>query len=250
MEMQNTIDHRGRVLENPWIRILLLIFLLLLVSILIGQQMEPQKNVPASTHDEVAQIKLPPPVLTGKISIEEALSQRRSVRDYSDDSLSLQEIAQLLWAAQGITDPGGGRTAPSAGALYPLEIYLVSGKIKDLPAGVFHYKPVDHSLEQLSDDDKLARLYRSALMQGSIKHGSAVIVIAAVFSRTTKKYGERGNRYVYVEAGHAAQNVCLQAISLGAGTVTVGAFRDSAVCRVLELPGDEAPLYLLPVGKK
>lgn len=194
-------------------------------------------------------INLPSPVYSSNTSIEEALLRRRSVREYKNKPMDIKEIAQLLWAAQGITSAEGHRTAPSAGALYPLEIYLVSGEINNLPAGVYHYAPGEHSLTLIETGDKRKLLAASALMQGSIARSAGVIVIAGVYSRTTIKYFERGKKYVHMEAGHCSQNICLQAVSLQVGTVVVGAFTDSLVKKVLKMPKEAAPLYLMPVGK-
>jgi len=155
-----------------------------------------------------------------------------------------------LWAAQGITDPRGLRTAPSAGALYPLEVYVVAGDVVDLSAGVYKYDPHNHELLKVLADDIRAELARAALNQAWVKEAAINIVFTAVYERTTVKYGERGVRYVHIEAGHAAQNLCLQATAMDLGIVTVGAFHDEQVKEVLNLPDDEQPLYIIPVGKK
>jgi len=194
-------------------------------------------------------IKLPDPVYKSGTSIEEALLKRRSVREYKKEPLELKEISQLLWAAQGITSKEDGRTAPSAGALYPLELYVISGNINSLTPGVYHYRPSGHSLEQIAEGDKRKLLSAAAMMQGAVNKSAAVIVIAAEYKRTTGKYLERGKRYVHMEAGHAAQNIYLQAVSLKIGTVVIGAFSDSLVKQILHLPKSEEPLYLMPVGK-
>ncbi len=195
-------------------------------------------------------IKLPEPRYKSNVSIEEALLKRRSIRSYKNEPLNVSEISQVLWAAQGITDKRTGfRTAPSAGALYPLEIYLVIGKVKDLEPGVYKYRPENHEIILVSKGDKRNDLYISALRQEWIKNAPVVIVISAIFERTTIKYGERGIRYVYMEAGHCAQNIYLQCVSLNLGTVTVGAFYDDEVKRVLNLQKNESPLYLMPIGK-
>jgi SagB-type dehydrogenase family enzyme len=194
-------------------------------------------------------IKLPPPAYTSTTSIEEALLKRRSVREYKSEPMEIKDIAQLLWAAQGITSADGHRTVPSAGALYPLEIYLVSGNINMLPAGVYHYTPQDHSLSLIELGDKRKLLAVSALMQGSITRSAAIIVISGVYSRTTFKYFERGKKYVHMEAGHCSQNIYLQSVSLNVGTVVMGAFTDSLVKKVLKLPRHVETLYLMPVGK-
>jgi SagB-type dehydrogenase family enzyme len=187
-------------------------------------------------------LELPAPATDGEISLEAALAARRSVREFTDEALTLREISQLLWAAQGITADWGGRTAPSAGALYPLEIYLVSAD------GLSHYEPAPHRLVFLGRTDLRRSLAIAALGQSQVSDAPAVFVIAAVMERTEAKYGDRAERYVDMEAGHACQNLLLQATALGLGAVPTGAFSDAAVSAVLRLPGDQTPLYLVPVG--
>lgn len=194
-------------------------------------------------------IKLSEPKHDSNTSIEEALLKRRSVRSFKDSPLSLAEVSQLLWAAQGITSPRGLRTAPSAGALYPLEIYVVAGNVDDLPEGVYNYRPVKHELVRVVKGDKRIELCDAALGQASVRNAAAVIVFAAVYERTTIKYADRGMQYVHMEAGHAAQNVFLQTVPLGLGTVVIGAFYDDAVKKVLNMSDREQPLYIMPVGK-
>ncbi|WP_298669206.1 SagB/ThcOx family dehydrogenase [uncultured Methanofollis sp.] len=194
-------------------------------------------------------VKLPQPQTAGEMSVEEALAGRRSVRDYGGTPLTLAELGQLLWAAQGVTDVRGYRTAPSAGALYPLEVTVATGNVADLPAGVYRYVPSGHLLRRLAEGDARPALARVALNQSAIEDAAAVIVISGVYERTTGKYGERGVRYVYMEAGHASQNIYLQAVPLGIGTVSIGAFDDGGVRRVMQIEEDERPLYLMPVGK-
>jgi len=194
-------------------------------------------------------IKLPEPHTDAGTSVEQALRLRRSVRTFAEKPLQLSEVAQLLWSAQGITSRDGLRTAPSAGALYPLEIYLVAGSVNDLPVGVWHYLPDNNRLEQLNDTDIRNPLAHAALDQAWIREAAAVVVFAAVYERTTRKYGKRGIRYVHIEAGHAAENLFLQAVSLDLNTVIVGAFRDDAIRNALKLPQDHVPLILMPVGR-
>lgn len=186
---------------------------------------------------------LPPPSRAGEVSLEETLAQRRSVRAFKATPLTEAELGQLLWAAQGITDERGFRSSPSAGALYPLEVYAATAD------GVYHYVPQGHKLLGSGASDKRQALYDAALHQAPVGQAPAVFVIAAVYARTEEKYGtERGPRYVHLEAGHAAQNLLLEAEALGLGAVPVGAFDDARVQEALGLPTDHAPLYLIPVG--
>jgi len=198
----------------------------------------------------VVKMTLPEPQYDSEISIEEALLERRSIRQYTGEPLTLQEVSQLLWAGQGITDPRGLRTAPSAGALYPLEIYVVVGDVENLAEGVYRYEPVEHELVKILEGDKRTDLATAALGQSSVSDAAIDIVVTAVYERTTVKYGERGIRYVHIEVGHAAQNMCLQATAMDLGIVTVGAFDDQQVKEVLNLPEDEQPLYTIPAGRK
>ncbi|MCD4798120.1 MAG: SagB/ThcOx family dehydrogenase, partial [Methanosarcinales archaeon] len=177
------------------------------------------------------------------------LLDRRSIRNYKDEALTLAEISQLLSAAQGITHPGGYRTAPSAGALYPLDVYVVAGNVDGLRPGIYKYRPQGHELEKVAEGDVRAELCAAAIDQECIEDGAVVLVFAAVYERTTRKYGDRGVRYVHMEVGHAAQNVYLQTVSLGLGTVVVGAFDDDEVWRLLQMQDDERALCIMPVGR-
>jgi SagB-type dehydrogenase family enzyme len=204
----------------------------------------------ATVETQNAVLTLPTPLYDSETSVEEALLERRSVRSYTDEPLTLAEVSQLLWAAQGITSSSGGRTAPSAGALYPLEIYLLAGEISDLPAGIYHYTPGKHALALIIEGDQRQALYEAALSQNAVKDAAALIVITAVYERTTVKYGERGKQYVHMEVGSVAQNIYLQAVSLDLGTVFIGAFHDDQVKRILHLSKAEIPLGIMPVGRK
>ena len=217
---------------------------------LLAQQVpEPIPVGPSPTVNR-SRIELPEPRYESKVSIEEALLSRRSIREYTGEPLTLQEVSQLLWAAQGITDPRGFRTAPSAGALYPLELYVVVGDVENLAKGVYRYEPQEHELIKVLDGDQRLEVAKAALKQESVEKAAIDIVVTAVYERTTVKYGDRGIRYVHMEVGHAAQNLCLQATAMNLGTVTVGAFYDEQVKEVLNLPENEHPLYIIPVGKK
>lgn len=194
-------------------------------------------------------IQLPEPRYDGDVSVEHALQMRRSVRSYKNDPLNISEISQILWSAQGITRPRGFRTAPSAGALYPLELYVIAANIKSLSPAIYRYKPDDHLLVKIVSGDRRSELSRAALRQSAIRKAPAVLLFCAVYERTTRKYGQRGPRYVHMEVGHAAQNACLQAIALGLNTAVIGAFSDEEVKVIAHLPADEQPLYFVPVGR-
>lgn len=194
-------------------------------------------------------MKLPAPKLKSAVSLEETLQERRSVRDYSNAALTLEEVSQLLWAAQGMTSSRGGRTAPSAGATYPLQVYLVAGNVENLTSGVYKYNPQKHDLSKIKEVDARKELADAALNQEWVELAPASIVLAAIYERTTTRYGDRGIRYVHLEAGHSAQNVCLQAVALGLGSVPVGAFDDERVITVTSISSRETPIYILPVGK-
>jgi len=208
---------------------------------------------PRNINGEVSmaeEISLTPPKLEGTQTLEETLNRRRSIRDFKDEPISFDEFSQLLWAIQGITDKTNGfRTAPSAGALYPLEIFVVVGNVVGLKPGVYRYIPRTHSIKKHLDGDKRKELAHSALGQESIIGCAVDFVITGVYSRTKWKYGERAERYVWLEAGHSAQNLLLQATALNLGAVPIGAFFDDKVKGTLKLK-EEEPLYIIPVGRK
>ncbi len=196
-------------------------------------------------------VSLPKPSLKGNMSVEEAIYRRRSIRDYRQEPLSLRELSQLLWAAQGVTfRKYGFRSAPSAGATYPLELYISvkEGGVSNLQAGIYHYDPFDHAIELIKKGDFSGELMKAALDQPWVHKAAVCIIIAANFERTTSVYGERGIRYVYLEAGHVGQNIYLQATALNLGTVAIGAFHDDWVRSIVGC--SEHPIYLFPVGRK
>lgn len=205
-----------------------------------GPRVEEVREVVAPLPPE--EMALPEPRLRGEMSLEETLVRRRSIRSYTEKELTWEEISQLLWAAQGITADWGGRTAPSAGALYPLEVYVATAN------GFYHYVPRGHKVIIKSREDLRIKLWEAGLRQDWIREAPAVFVIAAVYQRTAIKYGGRAERYVKLEAGHACQNLLLQAVALNLGAVPIGAFYDDQVQAILSLPPDHEPLYLIPVG--
>ena len=194
-------------------------------------------------------IKLPKPVKKGTVSVEEAIQNRRSRRSYAEGAISLQDVSQILWSAQGITSPRGFRAAPSAGATYPLETYLVAGNVEGVLPGLYNYNPSQHSLELVKKGDLRKELASAAWGQEMIAEAPASVVFTAIYERTTGRYGDRGIRYVHMDVGHAGENIHLQAESLGLGTVVIGAFSDSDVAAVIGKKG-EHPLYIMPIGKK
>jgi len=201
-------------------------------------QGSPKKKMPV--------ISLPKAKTKGQMSVEEALQKRRSRREFTDQALTLEQLGQLLWAAQGQTHRWGYRTAPSAGALYPMELYAVVGKVEGLEAGLYHYEVAEHGLKRLKSGDLRKALQRACLGQGMIGTGPVSIVMAAEYERTAKKYRSRAKQYVHMEVGHIGQNIYLQAESLGLGTCAVGAFSDSQVKDLLGIA--EEPVYVMPVG--
>jgi SagB-type dehydrogenase family enzyme len=186
--------------------------------------------------------ELPDPLLRGEQSLEETLASRRSEREYNDEPLTDAHISQLLWAAQGVTDPAGSRAAPSAGALYPLDLYVARS------SGLYHFEPAKHELTRRSEKDLRQAFHGAALGQEALIKAPAVFLITGTYARTRVKYGPRARRYVHMEAGHAAQNLLLQAVALDLGGVPIGAFNDDRLSEILGLPDYEAPLYLIPIG--
>ncbi|MEO0086587.1 MAG: SagB/ThcOx family dehydrogenase [candidate division WOR-3 bacterium] len=193
-------------------------------------------------------VKLPKPRYKSDVSVEEALLKRRSIRSYKKAPLTLEEVSQLLWAAYGITTDWGGKTCPSAGATYPLVIYLVAGEVKDLKPGVYQYLPEEHSIKLILEKDVRKELMAAAWQQEYILNAPINIIIAANYERTTSHYGERGIRYVHMEVGHCGQNIHLQCETMGLGTVVIGAFNDKEVKKILKIKEDV--LYIMPVGRK
>lgn len=194
-------------------------------------------------------IQLPPPKKKGTVSIEEALQLRRSVRSYASQALTVAEVGQLLWSAQGITHARGFRTAPSAGATFPLEMFVLVNNVDGLRKGLYQYLPADHQLLWVHGREVASDLVRASHSQSMIAEAGVVLVFGAVFERTTQRYSERGVRYVYNEIGHASQNVHLQAAALNLGTVVIGAYNDEQVEEILGLDPGIRILYMMPVGK-
>jgi SagB-type dehydrogenase family enzyme len=200
-----------------------------------------------------ASIPLPKPSSDGKVSVEKAIKQRRTIRDFQERTLSLNHLAQLLWSAQGITDlTKGRRVAPSGGALYPLDIYTLIGEngVEKMEAGIYHYLPKEHSMSMILKGDRRREISSASLSQMWMAKAPVIFIITAEYKRITGKYGERGIRYALIEVGHVGQNVFLQAEALELGAGIVGAFNDLEVSKVARLPPQHEPLLMMPVGYK
>lgn len=219
-----------------------------LFFILVTALLLPVNNSSATT--TVPTIKLPAPRTEGGDNLNQLLQQRRSRRDFGSGPITLAQLSQLLWSAQGITDASGLRTAPSAGALYPLEIYVVAGQVRDLDTGLYHYRVKTHSLTRIDKGDLRQSLTQAALGQNMIEEAAVIIAITGNYARTQRKYGSRAGRYVHIEVGHVAQNIYLQATALKLATVIVGAFEDHKVHQILQLDSALTPLALLPIARQ
>jgi len=235
---------------------------LIILNTLIGCNSKTSKNegnssVLTKTEDTPLTYLLPSPQKDGDVSVEKAMAKRRSHRNFQNREITAEQLSQILWAAYGITEPmpnypflrGGFRTAPSAGALYPFEIYVAVGKVKEIEAGVYKYVSQDHKIIRTIDKDIRDELCTAALGQDMIREAPVTVIYSAIFSRMTSKYGDRGReRYVCMDLGHSAQNIYLQAEALHLGTCAIGAFVDSKISQTLQLSTNEEPLYLMPVG--
>lgn len=220
---------------------LLIFFLVIILALCYAQGTSAEQE----NMNKTVQIKLPQPIIKSKVSLEESILNRRSIRKFNPTDLSIEQLGQLLWAGQGITAKVGQKTlrsAPSAGAAYPMELYVVN---KD---GLFHYNPLEHSLEQISDKDLRHDLKTVSGGQGSILQAPISIIICGVYSRVTSKYPERGIRYTDIEVGHIAENIHLQAVSLGLGSLPIGSYDDEKVKEIMGLKGEQEPLYIIPIG--
>lgn len=208
----------------------------------------PARNVRAVRE---VRMKLPEPRFNGQMSVEKAIMERRTERSFSSKTLTLEQLSQILWAAQGITEKGGfKRAAPSAGALYPMDVFVVVGKgsIDGMGQGIYHYEPRTHSLSLIAEGDHRDELARSSLSQFWMAKAPVNVVICAEYRRITGKYGERGERYAVIESGHIAQNIFLQCQAVGLHAGLVGAFTDAEVRRVLSIEPGLEPLLIMPVG--
>ena len=198
-------------------------------------------------------MRLPDPITDGDVSLEMTIHQRRTVRSFHSKALTLTQLSQLFWAAQGITDPAGyKRASPSAGALYPMDIYgaVGDGCVEGLHSGIYLYDPATHSLSLIQKGDRRRDIATASLGQMWMSYAPITFVITAEYSRITSKYGRRGLRYAMIEAGHTGQNIFLQSQALGLEAGIVGAFEDQKVIQVMGIKSTHEPLLLIPVGYK
>ncbi|MCX7019842.1 MAG: SagB/ThcOx family dehydrogenase [bacterium] len=223
---------------------------IIMLALAIGSASWAAGDEMSTNPETIMIIDLPTPRKDGAMSVEAALANRRSVREYSSAPLTLGEASQLLWAAQGVTSSDGKRTAPSAGATFPLETYLAAGNVTGLAAGLYKYQPDGHKLKRVDSSDLRAALSGAAYGQEWVNKAPVSIVLTAVYQRTTRRYRQDGIAYAHMEAGHAAQNVYLQSAAMNMGTVIVGAFDAARVKSALKLASDETPLAILPVGRR
>ena len=198
-------------------------------------------------------IRLPKPTYDGKVSVERAIKERRTIRDFGPKALTLAQLSQLLWSAQGITDERTGfRAAPSGGALYPLDVYAVvgDGEVEGLESGIYHYHPANHSIQPISKEDRRKDVAGASLWQMWMASAPVIFVITSEYERITSKYGKRGIRYAHIEAGHVGQNIFLQSGALGLEAGIVGAFHDDEVAKAIGAPKAHKPILIMPVGYK
>jgi SagB-type dehydrogenase family enzyme len=226
----------------------LYLFVIITATIIACSLFLPRESNVMEEKEPLKKITLPEPKIDVSFPLTKAILSRRSARTYKDKSLTLEQVSQLLWAAQGITSQDGLRAAPSAGALYPMEVYIVVGKVEQLDAGVYKYNCKSHSLSLIKKGDSRSELSLAALGQSSVSNGMIDIVICGIYERTQIKYGSRAKQYVHMEAGHISQNIYLTGVMLGLGTVAVGAFDDEAVKKIVAAQSNEQPLYIMPVG--
>ncbi len=229
-----------------------LIILIILLAVVIAYLIWP-KSIGTQNMAVTATVKLPEPKITGTMSVEQAINDRRSVRRYTNESLTLQDVSQLMWAAQGITDNKTKfRTVPSGGHTFPLEVYILVGKnsVKGLNEGVYHYNPFNNTLEQILGNDVRPELSQAANGQPWVKEAPVDIIITGNYQKMIDKYKDEklSTRFVDMEAGHAGQNIYLESESLNLATVALGSFKDDQVHQILNIPSNENTLYIYPVG--
>jgi SagB-type dehydrogenase family enzyme len=234
-------------------KIAILVILCILFVAVVGVLYFSEKRTVFTTRNVISITTLPSPVLTGNVSVEQAIENRRSIRQFSNDSITLNNLSQILWSAQGITDSQKGlRAAPSAGQVYPLEIYVIAGTngVSGLQEGVYHYVPVNNTLEKIMDGDLRSELSGIANDQPWVKQAPVDILITGNYRKMINKYTDKdlSTRFVNLEVGHAGENIYLQSEALGLVTVSLGSMNDEQLKQSFQLPGNETPIYIFPVG--
>ena len=234
-------------------KLVLIILIIVFISVLSLYYFSGQKKSVYTNRNIISITSLPSPVLTGNISVEEAIQNRRSVRTFSNESITIGNLSQILWAAQGITDNQSSlRAAPSAGQVYPLEIYIIIGNngVSGLENGVYHYVPSNNTLEKLLNGDLRSDLSGIANGQPWVKQAPIDILITGNYLKMVDKYGDKdlSTRFVDLEAGHVGENIYLESESLGLVTVSLGSFNEKQLVQLLNIPNNETPIYIFPVG--
>lgn len=213
-----------------------------------GQGPESEETTPNALA-ALPELELSEPLVGSDFTLETAMLGRRSVREYREEPIGEQDLSRLLWSLQGVSDESRGfRTVPSAGALYPLSVYVIAERVDGLPPGGYRYDPDSHSLTMVFEESHAEAVYEAALSQAPVSQAAALFLIAADYGITEERYGDRAERYVHLEAGHAGQNLSLMAVACDLSTVPIGAFDDEAIGEAFGLMEDQIPLYLFPVG--
>ena len=242
-------------MEKKKIAVLLILILAFIAVVseiyVLNSQISQQTGY--TTRNVISITKLPSPQLTGNMSVEQAIEDRRSVREYNDEPINISDVSQLLWAGQGITDPQYGlRAAPSAGQVYPLELYVIvgTGGVTGLPAGEYLYVPENNTLEKLINGDLRAQLATIADGQPWVQQGQVDIVITGNYQKMIDKYPDvpLSTRFVNLEAGHVGETIYLQAEPLGLATVSIGSFNENQMISLMHLQVNEEPIYIFPIG--
>jgi len=236
--------------QNKKMVVIMLVFLL---AVIIFASLTKRVGKEVEGIEKTEKISLPKEFIKGNLTVFDSIKTRRSIREYSEKPITLKELSTLLFATQGITSTNGWekRAAPSAGALYPMETYIVVNNVDGLDKGLYHYIPDEHALEIIKLGDFGKDIRSIGLGQAPLEEAAVDFIWTAVFERTTKKYGERGIRYIHIEAGHISENLYLQANSMGIGVVAIGAFNDDAINKFLGVDGEkESVIYINAVGKK
>jgi SagB-type dehydrogenase family enzyme len=249
MELLTMLDRDVAIISIVFLFMLLGVFVFFFQAEAVSSDLTP---VVCSKNPEQSEIFLPKPKATN-VFFDDTVNERRSIRSFSEESLTLSEISNLLHAGQGITDSASGfRSSPSAGALYPIELYLVPNRVKGASCGIYHYEPQEHKLVLIKEGSFSPELDKAAFGQTYVGQAAAVIIFTAIPSRTSQKYGDQGaERYINIEAGHISQNILLEAVALDLGATPVGGFSQDFIDMMMGIDGyKEKSVYMNIIGKK